>query len=64
MDVDAIIARHPEVVLGGVFTQYKMPGRERKALCKTSKMFSPRGITVISTLNVQHLESLYGTVKR
>ena len=64
MDVEAIIARHPEVVLVDELAHTNVPGSANEKRYQDVEDVLAAGIHVISTLNVQHLESLYGTVER
>jgi two-component system sensor histidine kinase KdpD len=64
MDIDAILERHPSVVLIDELAHTNVPGsRNAKRYQDVDEILSA-GIHVISTLNVQHLESLYDTVER
>lgn len=64
MDVDAILARRPEVVLVDELAHTNAPGGRNKKRYQDVEEILSAGIHVISTLNVQHLESLYETVER
>ena len=64
MDVDAVIARKPEVALIDELAHTNAPEAETRNAIKTCKIYSTAGIHVITTLNVQHLESLYDTVEK
>ena len=64
MDLDAILTRRPSVVLVDELAHTNVPGsRNAKRYQDVDEILSA-GIHVISTLNVQHLESLYETVER
>ncbi len=64
MDVDAVLARKPEVVLVDELAHTNAPGGRNKKRYQDVEEILSAGIHVISTLNVQHLESLYETVER
>jgi two-component system, OmpR family, sensor histidine kinase KdpD len=64
MDTDAIIARKPEVVLADELAHTNMPGSRNVKRYQDVQEILDAGIHVITTLNVQHLESLYDTVQR
>ena len=62
MDVDAIIARHPQVVLIDELAHTNVPGsKHRKRYEDVQEILSAK-IDVISTLNIQHMESIAPTV--
>jgi len=62
MDVDAILARGPEVVLVDELAHTNIPGsRHRKRYEDIQELLAAK-IDVISTLNIQHIESLAPTV--
>ena len=63
MDVDAVLARHPQVVLVDEFAHTNVPGSRNGKRYQDVQDILAAGIHVISALNVQHLESLYNTVK-
>ena len=65
MDVDAILARKPEVVARRRARAHQ-PARARatRSAGRTSRSCSTPGIDVISTLNIQHLESVNDVVER
>jgi two-component system sensor histidine kinase KdpD len=62
MDVDAILARRPEVVLVDELAHTNAPGSLRPKRYLDVEVLLDRGIDVISTVNVQHLESMNGLV--
>ncbi len=63
MDVDAILARQPEVVLVDELAHTNVPGsRNAKRYADVQELLDA-GIDVISTVNVQHLESLNDVVE-
>jgi two-component system, OmpR family, sensor histidine kinase KdpD len=58
MDVDAILARRPAVCLVDELAHTNVPGSEREKRWEDVEVLRDAGIDVISTLNIQHLESL------
>src|SRR5215203_1698842 len=58
MDVDAVLARRPEVVLVDEYAHTNAPGLRNEKRWQDVEMLLDAGIEVISTLNIQHLESL------
>lgn len=63
MDPDAIIKRKPEVVLIDELAHTNVPGSRNAKRYEDVEDVLAAGIHVISTLNVQHVESLYNTVE-
>jgi two-component system sensor histidine kinase KdpD len=64
MDVDAIIARHPQVVVVDELAHTNVPGSRNVKRYQDVQDILAAGIHVISAMNVQHLESLYNTVEQ
>lgn len=62
MDVDAILARHPEVVLVDELAHSNAPGSAHAKRWQDVRQILDAGIDVLSTVNVQHLESLSDVV--
>lgn len=62
MDVDALIARHPAVALVDELAHTNAPGSKNEKRWQDVTEVLAAGITVISTLNVQHLESVNDVV--
>jgi two-component system sensor histidine kinase KdpD len=58
MDVDAIIARKPTVVLVDELAHTNIPGSRRAKRWEDVVDLLTEGIPVITTVNIQHLESL------
>lgn len=58
MDVDAILARKPAVALVDELAHTNVPGSRNEKRWQDVQELLAAGITVISTLNIQHLESL------
>ena len=64
MDVPAILARRPQVVLVDELAHINVPGSKHLKRYQDVEELLDAGIHVISTLNVQHLESLYEIVEK
>ena len=64
MDVDAIIARHPKIVLIDELAHTNRPGAKHEKRYQDVLDILDAEINVISTLNVQHLESVADKVSR
>ncbi|NIH98773.1 two-component system sensor histidine kinase KdpD [Mycolicibacterium fluoranthenivorans] len=62
LDVPAVIARHPEVVLVDELAHTNTPGSVNAKRWQDVEELLDAGIDVISTVNVQHLESLNDVV--
>ncbi|MCC6382232.1 MAG: sensor histidine kinase KdpD [Dehalococcoidia bacterium] len=62
MDTDAVIARHPQVALVDELAHTNAPGSKHEKRWQDIEEIRDAGITVISTLNIQHLESLNDVV--
>lgn len=58
MDVDAILARKPELVLIDELAHTNSPGMRHPKRYQDVEEILERGISVYTTLNIQHLESL------
>jgi len=58
MDVAAVLARHPQLVLVDELAHTNVPGSEREKRWQDVEMLLLSGLDVYSTLNIQHLESL------
>jgi two-component system sensor histidine kinase KdpD len=58
MDTDAILARHPQVAVVDEFAHTNVPGSERLKRWEDVHVLLDAGIDVLTTVNVQHLESL------
>jgi two-component system sensor histidine kinase KdpD len=63
MDTDAVLARRPQVVLIDELAHTNVPGSRNPKRYEDVLDVLAAGIHVISTLNVQHLESLYNIVE-
>ena len=64
MDIDAILKRQPSVVLVDELQHTNVPGSKNAKRYEDVEEILAAGIHVISTLNIQHLESLYETVEQ
>jgi two-component system, OmpR family, sensor histidine kinase KdpD len=62
MDVDAIVARHPQVAVVDELAHTNVPGAKHPKRWEDVIELLDDGINVISALNVQHLESLNDVV--
>jgi two-component system sensor histidine kinase KdpD len=58
MDVSAVLARRPQLVLVDELAHTNVPGSEREKRWQDVEMLLLSGMDVYSTLNIQHLESL------
>ena len=58
MDTDAILARHPEWAVVDEFPHTNVPGSARIKRWEDIHVLLDAGIDVLTTMNVQHLESL------
>ncbi|MDQ8046894.1 MAG: universal stress protein, partial [Patulibacter sp.] len=63
MDVAAVIARAPQVALVDEFAHTNVPGSANAKRWQDVDELLDHGIDVVSTLNVQHLESLNDVVR-
>ena len=64
MDTDAILARKPAVVLVDELAHTNVPGSKYKKRAEDVEVLRAAGIDVITTINIQHLESLNDEVER
>jgi two-component system sensor histidine kinase KdpD len=64
MNVDAILARKPQVALIDELAHTNVPGSRNPKRYQDIQDILSGGIHVITTMNVQHLESLYNTVEK
>ena len=64
MDVDAVLARAPEVALVDELAHTNVPGSRNEKRWQDVEELLDAGIDVLSTVNVQHLESLNDVVER
>ncbi len=63
MDPDAVIARHPAVALIDELAHTNVPGSPREKRWEDVEVIRDAGIDVISTCNVQHVESVADAVE-
>src|SRR5262245_55911222 len=64
MDLEAVLRRHPTVALVDELAHTNAPGSKHPKRYQDVETLLKSGISVITTMNVQHLESLYDTVER
>src|ERR1700683_1384053 len=64
MDVDAIIARHPNTVLVDELAHTNVPGSKNKKRYEDVLEILDAGINVMTAVNIQHLETLNDAVSR
>ena len=64
MDLDAVLARRPEVALVDELAHTNVPGSLHEKRYQDVDALLDAGVDVIGTLNVQHLESLHALVLR
>ena len=63
LDLPAVLARHPEVALVDELAHTNVPGVEHEKRWQDIEALLEAGIDVISTVNIQHLESLNDVVE-
>ncbi|MET9512713.1 ATP-binding protein [Streptomyces flavidovirens] len=63
MDVDAVLQRRPAVALVDELAHTNVPGSRNAKRCQDVEELLQAGIDVISTVNIQHLESLGDVVE-
>ncbi|MGH3406501.1 MAG: DUF4118 domain-containing protein, partial [Streptosporangiaceae bacterium] len=64
MDLDTVLARRPEIALVDEFAHTNVPGSRNEKRWQDVEDLLDAGIDVISTVNVQHLESLNDVVEK
>ena len=64
MDVDAVLARRPEIALVDEFAHTNVPGSRNEKRWQDVEELLDAGIDVISAVNIQHLESLNDVVEK
>lgn len=64
MDLDAVLARRPTVALVDELAHTNAPGSRHAKRYEDVDELLRAGIHVITTMNVQHLESLYDVIER
>jgi two-component system sensor histidine kinase KdpD len=63
MDVDAILSRHPQVVLVDELAHTNIPGSKHRKRYEDVQELLAAKIDVVSTLNIQHIESIAPVVR-
>src|ERR1700726_1097184 len=63
MDIDAILARRPGVVLVDELAHTNIPGSKHRKRYEDIQDLLAAKIDVVSTLNIQHIESIAPTVR-
>jgi len=63
MDIDALLARHPQVALVDELAHTNVPGSRNDKRWHDVEELLEAGISVVTTVNVQHLESLNDVVE-
>ncbi|MEV2227206.1 sensor histidine kinase KdpD [Streptomyces phaeochromogenes] len=63
MDVDAVLARHPQVALVDELPHTNIPGSRNTKRWQDVEELLAAGIDVVTTVNIQHLESLGDVVE-
>ncbi len=58
MDTEAVLRRRPEVCVVDEFPHTNVPGSERPKRWQDVELLIERGVDVLTTMNIQHLESL------
>ena len=64
MDIDAILARHPAIVLVDELAHTNVPGSRHLKRYQDVEELLRAGIDVLTTINIQHIESLNDIVAR
>jgi two-component system sensor histidine kinase KdpD len=64
MDLDAVLARRPEIALVDEFAHTNVPGSRNEKRWQDVEEMLDAGIDVISAVNIQHLESLNDVVEK
>ncbi|MDJ0379102.1 ATP-binding protein [Cryobacterium sp. PH31-L1] len=64
MDVDAVLERAPEIVLVDEMAHTNAPGSARQKRWQDVQVLLDAGLDVITTVNIQHLESLADVVEQ
>ncbi len=64
MDINALLARRPEVALVDELAHTNVPGSRNAKRWQDVEELLAAGITVISTVNIQHLESVHDVVEK
>jgi two-component system sensor histidine kinase KdpD len=64
MDIDAVLARRPDVALVDEFAHTNVPGSRNEKRWQDVEELLDAGVDVISNVNIQHLESLNDVVEK
>lgn len=64
MDLDALLARRPQVALVDELAHSNVPGSRNEKRWRDVEVLLDAGIDVITTVNIQHLESVNDVVQR
>jgi two-component system sensor histidine kinase KdpD len=64
MDIDAVLLQKPEVVLVDELAHTNVPGSKNEKRWQDVKELIDAGINVISTVNIQHIESINAQVEK
>ena len=64
MDLDAVIARHPTIAIVDELAHTNVPGSKNRKRYQDVLDLLSAGISVITAINIQHLESLNDVVNR
>src|SRR5271156_4960624 len=64
MDLDALLARRPQIALVDEFAHTNVPGSRNEKRWQDVEELLDAGIDVISAVNIQHLESLNDVVEK
>src|SRR3984957_11276314 len=64
MDLDAVLARRPQIALVDEFAHTNVPGSRNDKRWQDVEELLDAGIDVISAVNIQHLESLNDVVEK
>src|ERR1700726_153691 len=64
MDIDTVLARKPQIALVDELAHTNVPGSRHEKRWQDVEAILDAGIDVISTLNIQHLESVNDVVEK
>lgn len=64
MDTDAVLARRPRIGVVDEYAHTNVPGSERAKRWEDVEMLLDAGIHVLTTMNIQHLESLNDQIRQ
>lgn len=63
LDVDSVLDRRPEIVVIDELAHTNVPGSQREKRYEDVRLVLDAGIDVLTTLNIQHLESLNDVIE-